>query len=1047
MANEIDLVVGTAVSTQLDKLMKELVAIDLQITKIGQTAEKMNSVLGVKSTADLAKLTAENEKLNKKIQDLTGSTTVLETKLANLAAAQSRAAKAATDASIADEKLLAVTNKNTVATEKRTKATLEETIAQREATNQTTLKIKAGEEEAKTYAQLDAQHKIAVKNAQDLAVQTGRSGKAYEDAKFKANELGKQLRVIDTDIGKHTRNVGNYSSSWNGLGNSINQLTREAPAFANSVQTGFMALSNNIPILTDELGVLIQKNKDLQKEGKPTQSILKTVAGAFFSWQTAISLGVTILTVYGAKLVDMAMGLGNVEKSLKSLEKAQKDSDERISNTTRNIEAQTEIAIAKAKREGKSQKELDDIKITGQKDVLLNLQKERDLAKNTYDEAVNYRKNGIEGVKQRQRAELDAYNQSVAQRRKAGEEVSPLEQMKVQRQMIYKNEQEIKKIKGNASGEAFKTATDNYTKTEGAVKIHGQKLNVLNENLKTSQYEQAKKAQEKLDSLADKPEKKVLKFDEVKSEKDLEQAKIETNKIILQGADLDRMTTEEKIINREKLTQIELDAIKSIQEEEIAVADKKQIDDKVENDRALKNQTISREQYFQNIEDINKTHQNVVDKINVEASNKTQQLAYSDFKYQADLLQKDADNRQKYKINQFDSEKAAAKLLSEDNRKNEKLTSTERQSNFEKFKKISEEELASQRDFALSKTVIKTEQDLINQEYAKGIKLLENMSDPLEAIKNKTSDWLGGFTKTGLDNPLQAFGLESAKIFLDVKANGETAFSEMYKNAETSKEKFAVAFNSISEVGQGAFNAIAQASMAQYDGEYKRLEAQKENGLKFAGDSVVAKENIEKEYAKKKQEIDKRKFEAEKKISMVNIVIDTAQAVVATLAKGGGFFASPLAMIVAALGAAQLGMVAAQQFPAYAEGTDNHRGGMMLVNDGAGANFQEKVILPSGKVIRPQGRNVLMNAPKGTKVLNHEQQLFEMLQNNNISMSSQQNQGMTSEEMDEVLGKHFSNIKTQNTIFDKNGFQSYVKNGNSITRSNSNRSQAIGISV
>jgi len=140
-------------------------------------------------------------------------------------------------------------------------------------------------------------------------------------------------------------------------------------------------------------------------------------------------------------------------------------------------------------------------------------------------------------------------------------------------------------------------------------------------------------------------------------------------------------------------------------------------------------------------------------------------------------------------------------------------------------------------------------------------------------------------------------------------------------------------------------------------------------------------------------------------------------------------------------------MVAAQQFPAYAEGTDNHRGGMMLVNDGAGANFQEKVILPSGKVIRPQGRNVLMDAPKGTKVLNHEQQLFEMLQSNNISMSSQGNSGMTSEEMDEILGKHFGNIKTQNTIFDKNGFQSYVKNGNSITRSNSNRSQAIGISV
>jgi phage-related tail protein len=147
------------------------------------------------------------------------------------------------------------------------------------------------------------------------------------------------------------------------------------------------------------------------------------------------------------------------------------------------------------------------------------------------------------------------------------------------------------------------------------------------------------------------------------------------------------------------------------------------------------------------------------------------------------------------------------------------------------------------------------------------------------------------------------------------------------------------------------------------------------------------------------------------------------------------------------MGAIQAGMVLAQKPPAYAEGTDNHSGGLMLVNDGVGSNYQEKVILPSGKVIRPQGRNVLMDAPKGTKVLNHEQQLFEMLQSNNISMSSQGSSGLTYDEMNEIFQNNFANIKTQNTIFDKNGFQTYVRNGNSITRSNSNRSQAIGISV
>jgi len=240
---------------------------------------------------------------------------------------------------------------------------------------------------------------------------------------------------------------------------------------------------------------------------------------------------------------------------------------------------------------------------------------------------------------------------------------------------------------------------------------------------------------------------------------------------------------------------------------------------------------------------------------------------------------------------------------------------------------------------------------------------------------------------------------------------------------------------------------ISQNSEANFQAELGRLDAQKTESLKYAGDSSVAKAKIEEEYAKKKNEIEVRQFKEKQKIAVANIAIDTAQAIMGLWVKPGFPAAIPMALVVGAMGAVQMGMVMAQKPPAYAEGTDNHSGGLMLVNDGKGSNFEEKVILPSGKVIRPQGRNVLMDAPKGTKVLNHEQQLFEMLQNNNISMSEPKYQGMTSEEMDMILEKHFSNIKTQNTIFDKNGFQSYVKNGNSITRSNSNRSQAIGISV
>jgi len=303
MANEIDLIVGSEAFAQITKLLVELGKVDSTFTELSAKFAALGSNTNtVKSTADLAKLTAENAKLNAVIEQQIKDFTDLNAKLAQATTARTSTTKAVTEA----------------------------TIAQRELNAQTTLNIKATTDAVGAYAKLDAQHKLAVKTAQDLAVATGRTGQAYEDAKNKANELGGRLRVIDTDIGKHTRNVGNYSSSWNGLGNSINQLTREAPAFANSVQTGFMALSNNIPILADEINNLKIKNQELAASGKPTQSIFGSLATAFFSWQTALSVGVTLLTLYGGKLIDFITGADKTKKALEAEKKALDDKNKAL---------------------------------------------------------------------------------------------------------------------------------------------------------------------------------------------------------------------------------------------------------------------------------------------------------------------------------------------------------------------------------------------------------------------------------------------------------------------------------------------------------------------------------------------------------------------------------------------------------------------------------------------------------------------------------------------------------------------------------------------
>ncbi|WP_050611870.1 phage tail tape measure protein [Ligilactobacillus agilis] len=52
----------------------------------------------------------------------------------------------------------------------------------------------------------------------------------------------------------------------------------------------------------------------------------------------------------------------------------------------------------------------------------------------------------------------------------------------------------------------------------------------------------------------------------------------------------------------------------------------------------------------------------------------------------------------------------------------------------------------------------------------------------------------------------------------------------------------------------------------------------------------------------------------------------------------------------------------------WANGTDSHPGGLAMVNDQKGGTFRELITLPGGESFIPNGRNVLLDLPKGTQV-------------------------------------------------------------------------------
>lgn len=176
-------------------------------------------------------------------------------------------------------------------------------------------KAQAVQNTQSAYARINVALSNLKKEYRDLAVVQELGGKLDEAQAKRLQTLEGRikkfdgaLKQVDAGMGNYQRNVGNYASATNNLSFSVTQIAREMPAFANSMQTGFMAISNNLPMLFDEITRVNKANKEIQAQGQPTQSMFKSLAGAVLSFQTLLSVGVTLLTVYGKKLIEAFTG-------------------------------------------------------------------------------------------------------------------------------------------------------------------------------------------------------------------------------------------------------------------------------------------------------------------------------------------------------------------------------------------------------------------------------------------------------------------------------------------------------------------------------------------------------------------------------------------------------------------------------------------------------------------------------------------------------------------------------------------------------------------
>lgn len=175
-----------------------------------------------------------------------------------------------------------------------------------------------------SYQKLAAEYELA-RIAYNRMSMEERNSAAGQEVLNDAKQKMAAMKHIQESMGNFHLSVGDYKQTWNGLGMAMNQVIRELPAATVSLNTFFLAISNNMPILADEIQKAVEKNELLKAEGKDTVPVFKQLLQSVFSWQTLLVLGLTVLSAYGKELLEMAQNAIVGAKNLISLGEAAKN--------------------------------------------------------------------------------------------------------------------------------------------------------------------------------------------------------------------------------------------------------------------------------------------------------------------------------------------------------------------------------------------------------------------------------------------------------------------------------------------------------------------------------------------------------------------------------------------------------------------------------------------------------------------------------------------------------------------------------------------------
>lgn len=829
------------------------------------------------------------------------------------------------------------------------------------------------------YEQLKAKYTIAANTAKQLAAAKGLDNAETQEAVAAAQKYYQQLLKIEQAVGQAQRNVGNYTQATFAL----TQVIREAPAFANSFATGISAISNNLPILIDEINKLREANKALAANGQQTVSVFKTLAKGVFSLTGLLPILFLIIQLFGKEIVEFAKGLFGAADNTKLLTRQLAD-----------LGAESERAklkLAALREQAQLLKEIGDI--TG------NI----NFSGTDTGDFIASRLAGASDI-------IDADNQIYD----LTEEITAANKRASDSYKIFKDNA------GSAADEAIRKYTfltsipddiaDEFTKAdkkrfESAKKLEQDLLDLEKQKGKADGNRRIliAKENEKIDAENKRLEKEAIAAAIARYEKE-KKAALEYSKYVI-GLEIERQ--------KQIIAISEGQGERATRRDAVIAARKKQADLEIE----LINMVSSYEIAQGNAVSREVLRAAVVQKLGRAALTQAEE-AIIDEAYKKEVEARRLSAKEIDLINYKMAIDTRLALLARDNdiadaarrernilMKEAAETSRMLSESAEADRVLAQERLLADRERAIEASLNALD-DQLTQELRRNVEAYNEGEINKEKFEENKLKIESSYARKSLEAQLQYYtnlalisGLPvevQKKIAEEIqriqKALNEADIKQTQTTADKKTQIYQAYKDAIVALNKELVGLVGDLLTAQLErqrnaiqDEIDLLEARRQKETEVVNQTVTDRQEAAAEIAiinaradqerirleMRQRQIRQEQARYERAQTIAEIIQNTAVAVTAQLKIPGAGIG--LAAVIAALGAAQIARVLATPIPKYAEGTDNHPGGMAIVGDGG---RPEGIELPDGTRMKTPSSSTLVDLPKGTKVHKHYQNMM-----------------------------------------------------------------------